>query len=148
MEDESANLNTLSGDSSIFNSNPAPMPSVAAPATPEPNKFIDLPPENPVIPPQAPVEKDKPVIDLTPAPEPEPQLETLFDPMDQVELLDPDYEAKQQEAAGLDLKSAINNTREILDVLKEKGFKVDSEEVDLENEYQIIIKIKKDTTQG
>lgn len=153
LEDESANMNTLTGDDSIFSSTPNPIPNattaqpVSPEPAPEPNKFFNLPPQAPVQPPIEPVPADTPVIDLQPAqPSEEPELETLFDPMDQVELLDPNYEAKQQEEAGLDLKSAINNTREIIDGLKEKGFNIDSEEVDLDNEYQIIIKIKKDTT--
>ncbi len=171
LEDESANMNTLTGDTAIFNSSPTAMPNTmpnninqTPPISNQPinnqpiqnpipngqvqeeNKFFNVAPQPAPTPVPTP-NSDKPVIDLTPAPSAnEPKLETLFDPMDQVDLLDPNYEEKQKEAAGLDLKSAINEARDVIDILKEKGFNVDSEEVDLDNEYQIIIKINKDTT--
>ena len=73
----------------------------------------------------------------------EPVLETLFDPMDQVETLDPEYEKKQQEEAGLDLKNAINDIRDNVEELQTIGFKINSEELDLDDKYQIIITIDK-----
>ena len=149
LEDESANMSGLMGDTNIFNTAPAAMPN--APITQEPetnsinptpdlgeNKFFNLGPK-----PEENVEPPAPVIPESEPVQETPVLETLFDPMDQVELLDPDYEQKQQEAVGLDLKSAINETRNIIDNLKNKGFNIDTEEIDLDNEYQIIIKIEK-----
>ncbi len=147
LEDESANLNTLSGDTSIFSSAPDFVPNTPVSPTiqdnqaPVENKFVDLGQNEPVV--SEPVDANKPVIDLEPAPEEEPELETLFDPMDNVDMLDPNYEKKQQEAAGLDLKNAINETREAIELLKEKGFNINIEEIDLDNEYQITIKIAK-----
>ena len=70
-------------------------------------------------------------------------LETLFDPMDNVDLLDPNFAEKQKEEAGLDLKSAINETRGAIEDLKFKGFAIEMDEIDMENHYQITIKIKK-----
>ncbi len=68
----------------------------------------------------------------------------LVDPMDSVVTLEPDYEQKQEELAGTDLKSAINIVRDTIDVLNQKGFIIEIEEADLEDIYQITIKIKKD----
>ncbi len=147
LEDESANLNTLSGDDSIFNATPPDLgqsfnpQNMSAPTTPptQENKFINIPNDEPVV-----KIDNTPVIDETLEPEEdEPELETLFDPMDNVEMLDPNYEQKQIEDAGLDLSSAITQARDAIDKLKEKGFKIDTEEIDLDKEYQIIIKIEK-----
>ena len=106
------------------------------------NKFFnfDLPetpaPTTPTV--------EEPVVPQTPSvSQNDSELETLFDPMDQVELLDPDYEEKQKEAVGLDLKSAINQTRDTIENLKEKGFNIDVDEIDLDDKYQIVIKIEK-----
>lgn len=146
LEDESANMNTtVDNGPDIFNNTPL---FNTAPTNPLPssnngteNKFINLD-NNP------PIEPDKPVIDLTPkdsspAQADEPKLETLFDPMDQVDQLDPNYEKKLQEEAGLDLTSGINEVRDNIQNMKDKGFKIETEELDLDNEYQIIIKIEK-----
>ena len=147
LEDESANLNTLSGDDSIFNATPPDLgqafnlQSVSAPTPPSPqqNKFINIPNDEPVI-----KIDDTPAVEETKdSEEEEPELETLFDPMENVDMLDPDYEKKQIENAGLDLSSAITQARDAIDQLKEKGFKIDTEEIDLDKEYQIIIKIEK-----
>ena len=42
-----------------------------------------------------------------------------------------------------DLRTAINSVREAISTLEKYGFKVDTDEMDLENTYQIIIKIDK-----
>ena len=69
--------------------------------------------------------------------------ENLIDPMDSVIKLEPDYEEKQEELAGTDLKSAINILRETIESLNKRGFYIESEEADLENTYNITIKINK-----
>lgn len=140
LEDESANMNTTANNTDdIFNSVPNFIPSTSQNQEAEENKFInydtlDLNPTD-----------NTSEIEVLPedSQQEEPKLETLFDPMDQVELLDPDYEEKQKAAAGLDLNNAINHIRTELENLTNKGFKIDSEESDLSNEYQIIIKIEK-----
>ena len=46
------------------------------------------------------------------------------------------------------LNESINLVRETLKKIEESGFKVDSEEVDLINNYQITIKISKENNEG
>ncbi len=72
------------------------------------------------------------------------QDDEYIDPMSMVETLDPEFEEKQKEAEGLDLKTAINTVRGCVEALNEKGFVIDIEELDLENNYQINIKINKE----
>ncbi len=68
----------------------------------------------------------------------------IFDPVDLIETLDPEYESKKNEKLGLDLKTAINEIRDLKDNLNNKGFHISLEETDLYDLYQFIIKIKKD----
>ena len=70
--------------------------------------------------------------------------EDTFDPVDLIDTLDPDYEEKQEEKLGTDLKTAINTVRDMKDSLQEKGFNISLEETDLNDLYQFVIKIKKD----
>ncbi len=78
------------------------------------------------------IEEVKPVIE-----------ETIVDPLDSIVTLEPDYEQKQEELAGLDLKTAINIVRDTVSDLEKRGFIVESEEADLENTYHIAINIEK-----
>lgn len=68
----------------------------------------------------------------------------VFDPVDLIDTLDPDYEEKQEAKLGIDLKTAINTIRETKDNLQNKGFNISLEETDLNDVYQFVIKIKKD----
>lgn len=68
----------------------------------------------------------------------------VFDPVNLIDTLDPNYEQKQEEKLGIDLKSAINTVRNTKDTLQDKGFNISLEETDLSDVYQFIIKIKKD----
>jgi len=68
----------------------------------------------------------------------------IFDPIDLIETLEPDYEEKIEQQLGLDLKTAINTIRSAKDSLSEKGFNISLEETDLSDSYQFIIKVKKD----
>lgn len=70
--------------------------------------------------------------------------EEIFDPVNLIDTLDPDYEEKQEEKLGIDLKTAINTVRELKDALEERGFNISLEETDLNDIYQFIIKVKKD----
>ena len=70
--------------------------------------------------------------------------EEVFDPVNLIDTLDPDYEEKQEEKLGIDLKTAINTVRELKDALSERGFNISLEETDLNDVYQFIIKVKKD----
>ena len=67
-----------------------------------------------------------------------------IDPMSMVETLEPDFEEKLKEEAGLDLKTAINTLRGCVDMLNEKGFNIEIEELDLPNNYQVNLKINKE----
>ncbi len=66
----------------------------------------------------------------------------IVDPMDSVIKLDPNYDKMVEEKKGLDLKTAINDVRELIDALKEKGFQISLDEVDLTGNYQMTINIK------
>ena len=68
----------------------------------------------------------------------------IFDPVDLIDTLDPNFEEKQEEKLGIDLKTAINEIRNTKDNLLHKGFNISLEETDLNDTYQFIIKIKKD----
>lgn len=68
----------------------------------------------------------------------------VFDPVDLIETLDPEYEEKQEEQLGIDLKTAINAIRDTKENLQGKGFNIALEETDLNDSYQFVIKIKKD----
>jgi len=70
--------------------------------------------------------------------------ENTFDPVSLIDTLDPNYQKQAGEKMGLDLKSAINSIRETKDNLSMKGFKINMEESDLNDNYQFIITIKKD----
>lgn len=67
-----------------------------------------------------------------------------IDPMSMVETLEPDFEDKLKEEAGLDLKTAINTLRSCVDMLNAKGFNIEIEELDLPNNYQVNLKINKE----
>lgn len=69
--------------------------------------------------------------------------EPLVDPMDSIVKIEPDYEERQKELAGTDLKTAINVVRDTVSDLENRGFEVEAEEADLEDIYHITIKIKK-----
>lgn len=138
LEEEPVNMNMSESSPSIFNSTPD-IPVNNTNNEIDNNKFFNFDISQSIKEPlieEAPIIKEEPKTD-------EIELETLFDPMDQVELLDPDYEQKQLEESGLDLKSAINETRDTIETLKTKGFNIEVEEIDLDNQYQIVIKIEK-----
>ncbi len=74
----------------------------------------------------------------------EPVLEeAIVDPVASIIKLDPNYEQKKEEEKGLDLKTAINTVRELVNDMNEKGFEIEIEELDLEEDYQINLKVKK-----
>ncbi len=69
--------------------------------------------------------------------------EPLVDPLDSIVTLEPDYQQRQEELAGRDLKTAINVVRDTIVDLERRGFVVECEEADLEDIYHITIKIDK-----
>ncbi len=70
------------------------------------------------------------------------QEESIINPMDSVIKLDPNYEKIMEEKVGLDLKTAINEVRDLVENLKQKGFSITLEEADLSGTYQMIVNIK------
>lgn len=69
--------------------------------------------------------------------------EMIVDPVASIIKLDPTYEQQVEEAKGTDLKTAINNVRNLINQMNEQGFTVEIEELDLDETYQMNIKIKK-----
>lgn len=69
--------------------------------------------------------------------------ENIIDPMDSVIKLDPNYEQIVEEAKGIDLKTAINEVRNMIANMEKQGFQMSLDEVDLADTYQITINIKK-----
>ncbi len=69
--------------------------------------------------------------------------EKIVDPMDSVIKLDPNYEQIVEEAKGIDLKTAINEVRNMIANMEKQGFQMSLDEVDLADTYQITINIKK-----
>ena len=69
--------------------------------------------------------------------------ENIVDPIDMINTLAPDFEEKQKEDAGMDLKSAINDVRDFVKTLENRGFTISLDEIDLDGNYQITINIKK-----
>ena len=72
--------------------------------------------------------------------------EVVVDPMDAVDRLDPNYNKVVMEEKGADLKSAINEVREFINTLEERGFTISLDEVDLNDTYQMTINITKQDT--
>lgn len=72
-----------------------------------------------------------------------PNEEKIIDPMDSVIKLDPNYRQKEEEAKGIDLKTAINQIRDLVSTMNSLGFDLSLEEIDLDNNYQMTINIKK-----
>ena len=89
---------------------------------------------------------------FTPTPELRPEVvletkkETEVDPMAAVDKLTEEYQdtPKAQETSGMGLKDAIATIRTCIEGLGDKGFFIDVEEIDFENNYQITMRIHKD----
>ena len=63
--------------------------------------------------------------------------------MSMVNTLEPDYQEKIEEAQGTDLKTAINEIRNVKEDLLNKGFNINIDEADLGDSYTITINIIK-----
>lgn len=74
--------------------------------------------------------------------EPDPE-NILVDPVAYIARLDPEYELRTEEAKGTDLKTAINTVRNLINSMNNQGFTIEVEELDLSEDYQINLKIKK-----
>ena len=151
LENEKVNMNTEE-------------PVVKAPSVnielPKPTSMVENTPSTsetiqpePAIEPVTPIEtkpvKETPTFSSNLGVAPNPSVidsndDELFDPVNLIDTLDPEYEEKQEAKLGIDLKTAINTVREMKDSLQDKGFNISLEETDLNDLYQFIIKIKKD----
>lgn len=69
--------------------------------------------------------------------------ENIVDPMDSVIKLDPNYNQMLEEARGIDLKTAINEIRNLVQKMEEQGFSLILDEIDLADKYQMTINIQK-----
>ncbi len=129
------------------------LPKEAAP-TNVPSSPTPVPPANEETVPVEESKKEEPVV---PTEEVTPILNTnfgtptitqasddVFDPVDLIDTLDPNYVQKQEEKLGIDLKTAINTVRDMKDSLQDRGFNISLEETDLNDVYQFVIKVKKD----
>ena len=63
--------------------------------------------------------------------------------MDSVIKLDPNYNQMLEEARGIDLKTAINEIRDLVQKMEEQGFSLSLDEIDLADKYQMTINIQK-----
>lgn len=72
-----------------------------------------------------------------------PQEELIIDPMSRIDNLDPSINETLIENEKMELVDAIKETRNSINELKDKGFNIIIDELDLEDEYQITVKIKK-----
>lgn len=117
LEDEEANMNII--DKPI--ATPSPIPATEPVSTPE-------------------VE----ILDISSVPL---SMENVVDPVSKIDMLSPSYvePVVEEESKQFALKDAINMLRDTVKLIEEKGLLIDTEEIDLENLYQIIIKIDKKT---
>ena len=151
LENEKVNMNTEEPVVKTPSVNiELPKPTSTVENTPSTSETIQ--PE-PAIEPVTPIEtkpvKETPTFSSNLGVAPNPSVidsndDELFDPVNLIDTLDPEYEEKQEAKLGIDLKTAINTVREMKDSLQDKGFNISLEETDLNDLYQFIIKIKKD----
>lgn len=146
---------------------PTPSAEVEPTPSPEPNapsKFfnfledeeanLDMGAELPPLPPtpeevtpvETPSAPQVEVLDFPGMPAPAMANENIVDPVSQIDTLDPNYvpPAPPQAPDVFDLTKAINLIRETTKTIENNGLVVDTEEIDLENLYQVIIKIDKE----
>ena len=145
LEDEAANMQMIETPSSTQNDNTA-MDEIEVlddigSSTPPSEPVTQQPQEESVIPflfsdSQVPENNKIEEIKETPT-------ENIVDPMDSVIKLDPNYKQIVEEEKGIDLKTAINEVRDMIDKMQKQGFQITLDEVDLNGNYQMTINIKK-----
>ena len=72
----------------------------------------------------------------------ETSTEKIVDPMESVNKLDPNYNKMVEEEKGIDLKTAINEVRDLIEKMQKQGFQISLDEIDLNGNYQMTITIK------
>ena len=144
LEDEAANMQMIETPSPIQNEStsldeievlddlgsPAPTPE---PATQQPQEETIMPFlfSNSQVPENNKIEEIK-----------ETSTEKIVDPMDSVIKLDPNYKQMVEEEKGIDLKTAINEVRDLIEKMQKQGFQISLDEIDLNGNYQMTITIK------
>ena len=145
LEDEAANMQMIETPSSTQNDNTA-MDEIEVlddigSSTPPSEPVTQQPQEESVIPflfSDSQVPENNKIEEIK-----ETSTEKIVDPMDSVIKLDPNYKQIVEEEKGIDLKTAINEVRDMIDKMQKQGFQITLDEVDLNGNYQMTINIKK-----
>ncbi len=145
LEDEAANMQMIETPSSTQNDNTA-MDEIEVlddigSSTPPSEPVTQQPQEELVIPflfSDSQVPENNKIEEIK-----ETSTEKIVDPMDSVIKLDPNYKQIVEEEKGIDLKTAINEVRDMIDKMQKQGFQITLDEVDLNGNYQMTINIKK-----
>ena len=145
LEDEAANMQMIETPSSTQNDNTA-MDEIEVlddigSSTPPSEPVTQQPQEESVIPflfSDSQVPENNKIEEIKETPN-----ENIVDPMDSVIKLYPNYKQMVEEEKGIDLKTAINEVRDMIDKMQKQGFQITLDEVDLNGNYQMTINIKK-----
>lgn len=145
LEDEAANMQMIEPTSSTQNNNTS-MDEIEVlddigSSTPPSEPVTQQPQEESVIPflfSDSQVPENNKIEEIK-----ETSTEKIVDPMDSVIKLDPNYKQIVEEEKGIDLKTAINEVRDMIDKMQKQGFQITLDEVDLNGNYQMTINIKK-----
>ena len=145
LEDEAANMQMIETPSSTQNDNTA-MDEIEVlddigSSTPPSEPVTQQPQEESVIPflfSDSQVPENNKIEEIK-----ETSTEKIVDPMDSVIKLYPNYKQMVEEEKGIDLKTAINEVRDMIDKMQKQGFQITLDEVDLNGNYQMTINIKK-----
>ena len=145
LEDEAANMQMIETPSSTQNDNTA-MDEIEVldeigSSTPPSEPVTQQPQEESVIPflfSDSQVPENNKIEEIK-----ETSTEKIVDPMDSVIKLDPNYKQIVEEEKGIDLKTAINEVRDMIDKMQKQGFQITLDAVDLNGNYQMTINIKK-----
>ena len=143
LEDEAANMQMIETPSPIQNESTSMdeievLDDLGSSSTPEPatqqpqeEKIMPFLFSNSQVPENNKIEEIK-----------ETSTEKIVDPMDSVIKLDPNYKQMLEEEKGIDLKTAINEVRDLIEKMQKQGFQISLDEIDLNGNYQMTITIK------
>ena len=115
-----------------MNTQPEPFGTISQP---EPSQSFDL--NNSSIP-QTPIFNSNQPDSIAEFKKPEPIIVT-----DYSKQYDPVMPDKEPKTPDIDIKTIINLIRQCSDTIEKCGYKIDTEEYDLENMYQVVFKIDK-----
>ena len=143
LEDEAANMQMIETPSPIQNENTSMdeievLDDLGSSSTPEP--ATQQPQEETIMPflfSNSQVPENNKIEEIK-----ETSAEKIVDPMDSVIKLDPNYKQMVEEEKGIDLKTAINEVRDLIEKMQKQGFQISLDEIDLNGNYQMTITIK------